>query len=144
MSDKLRVQTNENEGKMNSRAKYWIELAEYDMETAKVMHKGKRYLYVGFMCHQTVEKGLKAILAKIKEEETPPKIHNLIRLSKMAGINIELNEEQHRFISSLNPLNLETRYPEDRESLHGLLKSRDCESLLSKTEELLQWIKQQL
>ena len=35
---------------------YWVELAEYDLETAKVMLKNKRLLYVGFMCHQTIEK----------------------------------------------------------------------------------------
>jgi len=41
------------------RKKYWLELAEYDMETAKVMLLGERYLYVGFMCHQVIEKALK-------------------------------------------------------------------------------------
>jgi hypothetical protein len=28
---------------------YWIDLAEYDIETAKVMLQSGRYLYVGFM-----------------------------------------------------------------------------------------------
>ena len=40
---------------------YWIECAEYDMETAKVMLQSKRYLYVGFMCHQTIEKRVKGL-----------------------------------------------------------------------------------
>lgn len=39
---------------------YWIERAEYDLETAKAMQQTGRYLYVGFMCQQTVEKALKA------------------------------------------------------------------------------------
>lgn len=30
---------------------YWIEMAEYDLETAVAMLNTKRYLYVGFMCH---------------------------------------------------------------------------------------------
>ncbi|HNT28701.1 MAG TPA: HEPN domain-containing protein, partial [bacterium] len=38
---------------------YWFEIAEYDLETARAMLKTKRYLYVGFMCHQTIEKALK-------------------------------------------------------------------------------------
>ena len=41
------------------KAGYWLDLAAYDLETADVMLRGKRYLYVGFMCHQVVEKSLK-------------------------------------------------------------------------------------
>lgn len=51
-------------------------MAEYDLETAKAMLDTKRHLYVGFMCHQTIEKGLKAVIAKTGD--FPPKIHNLI------------------------------------------------------------------
>lgn len=42
------------------RVKYWIDIAEYDFDTAKVMLKSGRRLYVAFMCHQVVEKMLKA------------------------------------------------------------------------------------
>ena len=42
------------------KAEYRLELAEYDLETEKVMLKGGRHLYVGFMCHQVLEKALKA------------------------------------------------------------------------------------
>ena len=41
---------------MEKKINYWIELSDYDLETAEAMHKSKRYLYVGFMCHQTIEK----------------------------------------------------------------------------------------
>ncbi|MDR1321409.1 MAG: HEPN domain-containing protein [Gracilibacteraceae bacterium] len=42
---------------MNERVEYWLELADYDFETAKAMLQTKRYLYVGFMRHQAIEKG---------------------------------------------------------------------------------------
>ena len=38
------------------RVKYWIDIAEYDYDTAEVMLKSGRRLYVAFMCHQVVEK----------------------------------------------------------------------------------------
>jgi len=41
-----------------------MDLAEYDIETAKAMLQTSRYLYVGFMCHQTIEKALKAVISK--------------------------------------------------------------------------------
>ena len=48
---------------LNERIEYWLELADYDLQTAKVMLTGERYLYVGFMCHQTIEKAIKAVIA---------------------------------------------------------------------------------
>ena len=45
---------------MNDKVTYWIEMSDYDLETADAMLATSRYLYVGFMCHQTIEKILKA------------------------------------------------------------------------------------
>lgn len=39
---------------------YWIDIADYDLETADAMFITKRWLYVAFMCHQAIEKTLKA------------------------------------------------------------------------------------
>ena len=35
---------------METKIKYWIDLSDYDLETADAMLNSKRYLYVGFMC----------------------------------------------------------------------------------------------
>ena len=47
---------------MVDKVAYWIELSDYDLETAKAMLDTKRFLYVGFMCHQVIEKGTQGIL----------------------------------------------------------------------------------
>jgi len=52
---------------MDEKTRYWIDLAEYDLETAKVMLAGKRLLYVGFMCHQVIEKALIRILSVLPQ-----------------------------------------------------------------------------
>jgi HEPN domain-containing protein len=44
-----------------SNEKYWLEIASYDLKTAEAMLNSKRFLYVGFMCHQSIEKILKGI-----------------------------------------------------------------------------------
>lgn len=75
---KCKNKTNEE---MDKRVKYWIELSEYDLETAKAMLRSERYLYVGFMCHQTIEKAFKAYFTKIKSE-TAPFSHSLSYLAK--------------------------------------------------------------
>lgn len=51
---------------MESKISYWVELSDYDIETAEAMFRTRRYLYVGFMCHQTIEKAFKAYFHKIK------------------------------------------------------------------------------
>jgi len=35
----------------DEKVKYWIDISKYDLETAEVMLKSKKFLYVGFMCH---------------------------------------------------------------------------------------------
>jgi HEPN domain-containing protein len=45
----------------NEKMQYWLELADYDINAAKSMLNGKHYLYVGFLCHLSAEKALKAV-----------------------------------------------------------------------------------
>jgi len=40
---------------MDDKVKYWIDLSDYDLDTALAMLESRRYLYVGFMCHQTID-----------------------------------------------------------------------------------------
>jgi HEPN domain-containing protein len=130
---------------VNERVEYWLELADYDIETAKVMLSGKRYLYVGFMCHQTIEKALKAIIARdCAKDEIPPKIHDLSRLAIRAKLIEAMSEEQQDFIEELNPLNIEARYPEYKEKIALTLTPERCKAIIAGTEELLCWIKEQL
>ena len=82
-------------------------IAEYDFETAEAMLKTERFLYVGFMCHQTIEKMLKAVIEKQQVSDIPTKIHNLLRLANIA--NIALPDKYVKLISYLNPLNIEAR-----------------------------------
>ena len=53
---------------MDNKVQYWIDLAEYDIETAEAMFETKRFLYVGFMCHQVIEKSLKGYYVFVKNE----------------------------------------------------------------------------
>ncbi|MDR1892476.1 MAG: HEPN domain-containing protein [Oscillospiraceae bacterium] len=130
---------------MNDKTAYWLGLSDYDIETAKAMQKTGRYLYVGFMCHQVIEKALKAVIAKsCAEGEIPPKIHHLLKLADRAGLFEKMSQEQQAFIKELNPLNIEARYPEYKEKIAAELSAEICDTLIAGTEELLCWIKAQL
>lgn len=128
---------------MDNKVTYWIEMSDYDLETADAMLITGRYLHVGFMCHQTIEKILKAYWTNTLEE-TPLKIHSLSRLAEKAGLDQELSEEQLDFIDKLEPLNIEARYPSYKERLMKSLTKEYCTVLLEQTKELQLWIKNKL
>ncbi|MDR2505864.1 MAG: HEPN domain-containing protein [Oscillospiraceae bacterium] len=130
---------------MNEQTEYWFTIADYDIETARVMLLGGRYLYVGFMCHQVIEKALKGIIARdLIEGVMPPKIHHLLKLAELAGLYNVMSSEQQAFIKKLNPLNVTARYPQYKEAIASGLNAKVCGEFLTGTEELLCWIKQQL
>jgi HEPN domain-containing protein len=119
---------------------YWKELAEYDFETAKIMLNTQRYLYVGFMCHQVIEKVFKGYFV-FKKHELPPYTHNLMKLANNGNFYYEFSDEQKDFIDYLEPLNIESRYPAYKEELLKALTNEKCIDILNKTEGLFKWIK---
>ena len=128
---------------MNDKVTYWIEMSDYDFDTAKAMLETKRYLYVAFMCHQTIEKILKAYWSKVLEEP-PLKIHSLSRLAEKSGLDKDMSEEQTDFIDELEPLNIEARYPSYKERLMRSLSHIRCKELIEQTDKLRTWIKSKL
>ncbi len=128
---------------MKTKTCYWSELSDYDMDTAQAMLDTKRYLYVGFMCHQTIEKILKAYWTEFSDQEVPY-THNLTRLADQAGLSLHLTEEQFSLIDTLEPLNIEARYPSYKERLLKSLTKARCKELVAQTKELQKWIKQKL
>jgi len=130
---------------MNDRVEYWLDLADYDIETAKAMLQTRRYLYVGFMCHQVIEKAMKAVIARdCVEDAIPPKIHHLLKLSDRAGLFNKMSPEQQKFLKELNPVNIEARYPEYQQLIASGLSDDICVEMITRTEEFLCWIRKQL
>lgn len=127
---------------MDEKTRYWVEIADYDLETAKAMLKTGRYLYVGFMCQQIIEKTLKAVISK--NGDFPPKIHRLRKLAELAGLYDQMNEVQQHHLNILEPLSIEARYPDERSRIGAELNAARCRSILEETQELHKWIKAML
>ena len=121
---------------------YWLEIAEYDLKSAKAMQKVGQYLHVGFMCQQTLEKALKAVIAKTGA--FPPKTHDLLRLAELADIARLLSKEQEQLLDDIYPLNTEGRYPSYKTAIARTLNKRICREYINQTEAMLKWIKETL
>ena len=120
----------------------WIERSDYDIKTASAMLSSRRYLYVAFMCQQSLEKLLKAVIAS--REETPPFMHNLPRLAEEAGVIDEMDQRQQQLLSDLNPYYIKARYGEYKDALSRICDSKEAKRLLQQTKEFSKWLKQKL
>ncbi len=107
------------------------------------MLESKRYLYVGFMCNQVIEKMFKAYYVKTKNEQ-PPYTHKLIRLAEESNLYKIMSEDQKDFLDVVSPLNIEARYPTQKRELFEVLSKEKCEDIINRTEEMMKWIKEKL
>ena len=102
-----------------------------------------RYLYVGFMCHQVIEKILKAHYQLVKGK-IPPKTHNLLFLLKETELFDSLSDRQKAFMEMLLPMNIESRYPDHKDRLFKSLDREKCSQILRETREMHAWINEKL
>lgn len=125
------------------KVKYWVDLSDEDFRVAKGLLKLKHFLYVGFMCHQCIEKVFKAAYEH-RINDTPPFVHDLILIANKAGFLEMLEDNQIFFIEQLSPLNIRARYPDYKQKLAKEMTKSVCENLIIKTQELQQWTKEKI
>jgi HEPN domain-containing protein len=125
------------------KVQHWIRISDEDLKVGEDLLRLQHYLYAGFMCQQSIEKIFKAAYAKLKED-TPPYVHDLVLLAEKCGFDRELSDEQKRFIAAVNPLNIEARYPDYKNSLSKGLNRSVCTELLEQTKSLQLWIKEKI
>ena len=118
----------------------WIKSSEYDIKTAEAMYKARRFVYVIFMCHLSVEKSLKAIVAK-NTKSVPPKTHDLFYLVKLASL--EVPDLHKPILMHLNEASVPTRYPEDINKLIKAYNAVIANRYLKGAKGLLKWLKAQ-
>ena len=125
---------------MINKYKEWLRQAEYDMATADAMFKSGRYIYAVFMCHLSIEKGLKG-LYHYELDIVLPKTHNLIYLLNQISKNPEV--ELKKFIIKLNTASLATRYPDDLAKIQSAYTKTVVKEIIVRSKEVLEWIKMQ-
>jgi HEPN domain-containing protein len=116
--------------------KWWVDTAAYDLGTAKHMLDTRRYVYVVFCCHLSIERLLKACIVEFKDQFPPP-VHDLDKLA--ADASIEFPEEMRVFVSSISKEAIKTRYDENR-SRYTRAFAQQC---LNQTKKVNRWLKQQ-
>jgi HEPN domain-containing protein len=94
---------------MGKHIQHWRNSADEDWAVAQELIGHGKIRHALFISHLALEKMLKAHVCRTTEE-LAPRIHNLVRLSEMAGL--KLTEEQIDLFADVNEFNIEGRYPE--------------------------------
>ena len=126
---------------MKKATQNWLKSSEYDLKTAAFLLKSKRYIYVVFMCHLSLEKTFKAILSEVFRE-LPPYTHNLNRLLELGGIT--LPEDMQSFVNTINLQSVPTRYPEDFSRLSEELDGKTAAEYMRQTKRIILWLKKNI
>ena len=72
------------------------------------------------------------------------KTHNISYLASKVGLFEQLSEKQKDFLDELEPLNIEARYPGNKDALMKKLDNAYSTEIYIKTKGLYQWIKKRL
>src|SRR4030043_628222 len=120
----------------------WIDRVAYDIDTAKAMLQTGRLIYAIFMCQQSLEKCLKALLAYEDKEIVP--IHNLRRLAEQASVIQELDDPTLVRLDFLSNYYINARYKEDLHQLSKGISDKVAGDFVDFAEGLIKWLREKM
>ena len=94
---------------------YWKKSAEDALDTAQELYKPGKYHHCLFFLHLALEKILKAAYVK-KHHETPPPIHDLVRLTDHTSISADQKRVQE--LIEISSFNISARYDDYKQQFY--------------------------
>ena len=116
---------------------YWLKSAEADVETMNIMYANKQYSWKLFLGHLVIEKTLKALYVQ-NIDENVPRIHDLTRLAKFAGI--EMNEETEDNLDVITNFNINARYSDIKNRFYQTCTLDYTNQYKKIIEDLYKWL----
>ncbi|GHT75541.1 hypothetical protein FACS1894124_7040 [Spirochaetia bacterium] len=122
---------------------YWLDIAQYDLETAGAMFASGRWLYVVFTCQQAIEKLCKGLYT-LYIDDNVPKIHDITvlfdRFADKLPREMGITGETSSLFERLSTYYLNNRYPEFRAKLSASIGKEEAKAVLKKSEEAFKWL----
>jgi len=120
---------------------YWKDIANYDLKTALAMYKTRRWLYVVFMCQQSIEKLCKGLYLLFINDDIP-RVHDInLLVSKFADkLSQPVDKDKQLFFAKLSAFYLNNRYPDYKDRLSASLNKKEVKDILKKTNEVFKWL----
>ena len=125
------------------RADMWLDIVTEDLSVAELLFNNGHWLYTGFMCHQVIEKTLKAYWCVCRDDD-PPFLHDHKKIAQGCGLYTKMSEEQKNFLALIRDMYIEARYQEYKDVVARSLSRESTAELLDKTKQLYSWILEKL
>ena len=123
------------------KVQYWLDIVAEDLDLGEFLFKSGRWLYSAFMCHQVVEKMLKAYWTATRDD-VPPYIHEHKRLAELCGLYGQMDACQRSFLNEIRLMNIEARYPDYKRTVANSLTEERTRHIVEQTKQMQQWILQ--
>ncbi|NEW80814.1 MAG: HEPN domain-containing protein [Mariniphaga sp.] len=120
---------------------HWIESSDHDFKTMNDLYQTQNNNWALFMGHLVIEKLLKALFIKLKDE-FPPMIHDLRRLCEKA--DIDLDDSRKILLDSISRFNINARYDDYKQSFYQLCTESFTAEWIDKIKDCRLWIKEML
>ena len=120
---------------------FWLTEAEEALRVADHLVEKGDYSYALFFGHLAIEKVLKALYAARCHDHAPP-IHNLVRLAKAAGI--ELDESRADSLVTITAFNVEARYPDMKRSFRQMSTAEYAGRQMENVKGIFTWLRSQI
>jgi HEPN domain-containing protein len=106
------------------------------------MYQSKRYVYVAFMCQQSLEKLVKG-LYNYYIDDNIPRVHNIsfVYSKIIPSLNQETEEWVFELFDELSAYYIQGRYPTFKENISQLVDKNSAYELLESTKEVFKWLK---
>ncbi|MBI5418192.1 HEPN domain-containing protein [Candidatus Poribacteria bacterium] len=126
---------------VNKVIKYWIESANYDLETGRSLLEAKKFPYALFFGHLVLEKTLKALVVKATEQHAPYS-HSLTLLASRT--KIEIQESIIDQLAEYMGFHIEARYPDDKADFYNKCTEEFARKKFDEIEGIYKWLMQKL
>ena len=120
---------------------HWIESSDKDFKTMIDLYNTQNNSLALFMGHLVIEKLLKSLYVKNKNEY-PPLIHDLRRICEKA--NIEFDSNRKILLDSISIFNINARYDDYKQSFYLLCTDSFTTEWIEKIIDCRLWIKTML
>ncbi|MBP9883902.1 MAG: HEPN domain-containing protein [Chitinophagales bacterium] len=121
---------------------YWKDIAELDWNRVLRQFEQSDYVFALFCLQMQFEKLAKALWVKQNVENIPPRVHDIIAI--LNETNLELTEDDIRFLYDLNRYQLEGRYPDYRKNIYKITSRRYADEMINKGKIFKAWIEKAL
>jgi HEPN domain-containing protein len=120
---------------------FWASEADEALQVAGHLFEKEDFSYALFFGHLALEKMLKALCVRKNREHAPP-IHNLVRLAKTAGI--DLDEQAESDLVTITAFNIESRYPDFKSSFRKKCTQEYTATQMETIKRYFKWLESHL